>query len=148
MLPNALCIPRPGQINAWDNDDFVTAVKATGRRQLIIVGVVTDVCVSFPTLSASQDGYEVFVATEASGRFNPAVWEADQTGVANAGAYRNLMTSYAAKKKSPGRPLTPLATSEVPGDRALNRADSGACPCHPTTMARCLSNGGVPVMDS
>jgi Isochorismatase family len=44
MFPNAPYIPRPGQINAWDNDDYVKAVKATGRRQLIIAGVVTDVC--------------------------------------------------------------------------------------------------------
>ena len=40
-FPDAPFIPRPGQINAWDNEDFVAAVKATGRRQLIIAGVVT-----------------------------------------------------------------------------------------------------------
>jgi nicotinamidase-related amidase len=44
---------RPGQINAWDNEDFVKAIKATGRKQLIIAGVVTDVCVAFPTLSCA-----------------------------------------------------------------------------------------------
>jgi hypothetical protein len=48
MFPEAPLIPRPGQINAWDNEDFVKAVQATGRRQLIIAGVVTDVCVAFP----------------------------------------------------------------------------------------------------
>ena len=52
MFPNAPYIPRPGQINAWDNEDFVKAVKATGRRQLIVAGMVTDVCVAFVTLSA------------------------------------------------------------------------------------------------
>ena len=52
MFPDAPFIPRPGQINAWDNDDFVKAVKQTGRKQLIIAGVVTDVCVAFPALSA------------------------------------------------------------------------------------------------
>src|SRR5215208_5088408 len=45
MFPDAPFIARPGQINAWDNEDFVKAVKATGRRQLLIAGVVTDVCV-------------------------------------------------------------------------------------------------------
>jgi len=39
MFPDAPYIARPGQINAWDNADFVKAVKATGRTQLIIAGV-------------------------------------------------------------------------------------------------------------
>ena len=47
-FPEAPFIPRPGQINAWDNEDFVKAVKATGKKQLIIAGVVTEVCVAFP----------------------------------------------------------------------------------------------------
>jgi len=70
QFPDAPFIPRPGQINAWDNDDFVQAVKATGRKQLIIAGVVTEVCVAFPALSALSEGFEVFVVTDASGTFN------------------------------------------------------------------------------
>jgi nicotinamidase-related amidase len=46
------------------------AVKATGKKQLIIAGVVTEVCVAFPALSALEEGYEVFVVTDASGTFN------------------------------------------------------------------------------
>ena len=70
QFPDAPYIPRPGQINAWDNEDFVKAVKATGKKQLIIAGVVTEVCVAFPALSALAQGYEVFVVTDASGTFN------------------------------------------------------------------------------
>lgn len=70
MFPEAPYIARPGQINAWDNEDFVSAVTATGRKQLIIAGVVTEVCVAFPALSAIEAGYEVFVITDASGTFN------------------------------------------------------------------------------
>ena len=69
-FPKAPFIPRPGQINAWDNEDFVKAVKATGKKQLIIAGVVTEVCVAFPALSAIAEGFEVFVVTDASGTFN------------------------------------------------------------------------------
>jgi len=69
-FPDAPYIARPGQINAWDNEDFVKAIKATGRKQLIIAGVVTEVCVAFPALSAIEEGYEVFVVTDASGTFN------------------------------------------------------------------------------
>ena len=56
QFPDAPYIARPGQINAWDNEDFVAAVKATGKKQLLIAGVVTEVCVAFPTLSALEIG--------------------------------------------------------------------------------------------
>ena len=69
-FPQAPYIARPGQINAWDNEDFVNAVKATGKNQLIIAGIVTEVCVAFPTLSAIEEGFDVFVVTDASGTFN------------------------------------------------------------------------------
>ncbi|MBK8891217.1 MAG: hydrolase [Dechloromonas sp.] len=70
LFPDAPYIARPGQINAWDNDDFVKAIKATGKKQLIIAGIVTEVCVAFPALSALEEGFEVFVVTDASGTFN------------------------------------------------------------------------------
>ena len=70
LFPDAPYIARPGQINAWDNEDFVKAVKATGKKQLIIAGVVTEVCVAFPALSALAEDFEVFVVTDASGTFN------------------------------------------------------------------------------
>ncbi len=76
MHPTAPYIARPGNINAWDNEDFVNAVKKTGRKQLIIAGVVTEVCVAFPALSAIEEGYEVFVVTDASGTFNEVTRDA------------------------------------------------------------------------
>lgn len=85
-FPTAPFIHRPGQINAWDNEDFVKAVKATGRKQLIIAGVVTDVCVAFVTLSALEEGYDVFVVTDASGTFNSTVQQAAWMRMSQAGA--------------------------------------------------------------
>ena len=70
LFPDAPYIARPGQINAWDNEDFVKAIKATGKKQLIIAGVVTEVCVAFPALAAIEEGFDVFVVTDASGTFN------------------------------------------------------------------------------
>ena len=86
MFPDAPYIARPGQINAWDNEDFVKAIKATGRKQLIIAGVVTDVCVAFPTLSALAEGFEVFVVTDSSGTFNTTVQQASWSRMTQAGA--------------------------------------------------------------
>jgi nicotinamidase-related amidase len=85
-FPQAPYIARPGNINAWDNPDFVAAVKATGRRQLIIAGVVTEVCVAFPALSAIEEGYEVFVVTDASGTFDAITRQAAWDRMSRAGA--------------------------------------------------------------
>ncbi|MGJ3256474.1 MAG: isochorismate family cysteine hydrolase YcaC [Alcanivorax sp.] len=92
IFPDAPYIARPGQINAWDNEDFVNAIKATGKKQLIIAGVVTEVCVAFPALSALEEDFEVFVVTDASGTFNPMTRDAAWTRMTAAGA--QLMTWF------------------------------------------------------
>ncbi|MBI1452123.1 MULTISPECIES: isochorismate family cysteine hydrolase YcaC [Acinetobacter] len=92
MFPDAPYIARPGQINAWDNEDFVKAVKATGKKQLIIAGVVTEVCVAFPTLSALAEDFDVFVITDASGTFNHLTRDSAWDRMSQAGA--QLMTWF------------------------------------------------------
>ncbi len=85
LFPEAPYIARPGQINAWDNEDFVAAIRATGRKQLIIAGVVTEVCVAFPALSAIEEGFEVFVVTDASGTFSEVTRHSAWSRMAAAG---------------------------------------------------------------
>lgn len=94
LFPDAPYIARPGQINAWDNEDFVKAVKATGKKQLIIAGVVTEVCVAFPALSALEENFDVFVITDASGTFNPLTRDSAWDRMSSAGA--QLMTWFGA----------------------------------------------------
>ena len=94
QFPDAPYIARPGQINAWDNEDFVKAIKATGRKQLIVAGVVTEVCVAFPVLSAIEEGFEVFVIADASGTFNAMTRDAAWAHMEAAGA--QLMTWFGA----------------------------------------------------
>jgi nicotinamidase-related amidase len=65
--PNATFIPRKGEVNSWDNADFVNAVRKTGRKTLVIAGVWTSVCVMFPALDAKAAGYKVYAVTDASG---------------------------------------------------------------------------------
>ena len=91
-FPQAPYLARPGQINAWDNEEFVAAIKATGKKQLLIAGVVTEVCVAFPALSALEEGYEVFVVTDASGTFNQTTRDAAWDRMSQAGA--QLMTWF------------------------------------------------------
>lgn len=65
--PHAVYIPRKGEVNAWDNADFVAHVESTGRKTLIMAGVWTSVCVMFPALDAVAAGYEVYAVLDASG---------------------------------------------------------------------------------
>ncbi|MBX9825464.1 MAG: isochorismatase family protein [Xanthobacteraceae bacterium] len=69
-LPDAIIIDRPGQINAWDNTDFVEAVRMTGRHKLLVAGGSTEVGVAFLGLSAINDGYDIYAVIDASGTWN------------------------------------------------------------------------------
>ena len=83
--PHAKYVARKGEINAWDNPDFVAAVKATGRKTLIIAGTITSVCMAFPAISAVQDGYKVFVVIDASGTYSKMAQEITLARVVQAG---------------------------------------------------------------
>ncbi len=68
--PDAVYIPRTGQINAWDNPAWVEAIEKTNRKTLIIAGTLTSVCMAFPALSAVEAGYKVFCVVDASGNWS------------------------------------------------------------------------------
>jgi nicotinamidase-related amidase len=65
--PHAVYVARRGEVNAWDNADFVEAVRKTGRKTLVMAGVWTSVCVMFPALDAKLAGYKVYAVMDASG---------------------------------------------------------------------------------
>ncbi|MGB5903447.1 MAG: hydrolase [Xanthobacteraceae bacterium] len=83
--PHATYVARKGEINAWDNPDFVAAVKATGRKQLIIAGTITSVCMAFPAIAAVQDGYQVFAVVDASGTYSKMAQEITLARIVQAG---------------------------------------------------------------
>jgi nicotinamidase-related amidase len=69
LLPEAFekRIKREGIVNAWKDEAFVSAVRATGRTQIIMAGVTTDVCLIYPSISAVEEGFEVQAVMDASG---------------------------------------------------------------------------------
>ncbi|MEY1661144.1 isochorismatase family protein [Isoalcanivorax beigongshangi] len=73
--PHAQYVARKGEINAWDNPEFVEAIKATGRKTLIIAGTITSVCMAFPAISAVAEGYRVFTVIDASGTYSKMAQE-------------------------------------------------------------------------
>lgn len=69
LLPDAFekRIIRAGIVNAWTDPAFQKAVKATGKKNLIMAGVTTDVCLIFPSIDAVKDGFNVQAVMDASG---------------------------------------------------------------------------------
>lgn len=65
--PFAARVKRAGLVNAWADPAFKGAVEATGRKNLIMAGVTTDVCLVFPAIDAVQEGYRVQAVMDASG---------------------------------------------------------------------------------
>ncbi|MGV9757666.1 hydrolase [Streptomyces tricolor] len=74
VFPDQKIIDRT-TMNAWEDPAFVEAVKATGRKKLVLAGLWTEVCVVLPALSAIAQGYEVYVVTDASGGVSPQAHE-------------------------------------------------------------------------
>ena len=73
-------------INAWEDKEFVTAVKATGRKKLIMTALWTEACLTFPTLDALREGYEVYPVVDAVGGTSVEAHRAALERVVQAGA--------------------------------------------------------------
>lgn len=69
-LPGIEEIDRTG-VNAWEDADFRSAIKQTGRKKVVVAGLWTEVCLSFPTLDMLREGYEVFPVADAVGGVSP-----------------------------------------------------------------------------
>jgi nicotinamidase-related amidase len=73
-------------INSWEDVDFRRAVRATGRRKLIMTALWTEVCLAFPALDAMREGYEVFAVTDAVGGTSAEAHRAGLERIVQAGA--------------------------------------------------------------
>ncbi len=82
-------IHRTGEVDAWDDPAFEEAVKATGKKNLVIAGVITDVCLMFASLSARARGYNVHAIVDASGTTNKLARETSLLRLQQAGVTLN-----------------------------------------------------------
>ncbi|KAK3692638.1 isochorismatase [Podospora appendiculata] len=83
--PNAPLIQRQGEVDAWDNSDFRAAVKAANKTQIIVAGIVTDVCTTFLARSLRAEGYSVWANFEASGTTTKEIRDIANDQMARAG---------------------------------------------------------------
>ena len=97
-------------INSWEDTEFKEAVKALGRRKLIMTALWTEACLTFPALNAMQEGYEVYVPVDAVGGTSVAAHEAALRRIEQAGAklisrvqlYCELQRDWAREATVPG----------------------------------------------
>jgi nicotinamidase-related amidase len=66
LLEDSPAIDRTG-LNSWEDAEFLAAVRATGRRKLIMCALWTEICMAFPSLDALREGYEVYPVVDAIG---------------------------------------------------------------------------------
>jgi len=120
ILPEAYeaRVKRPGVVNAWAYPDFHKAVLATGRKQLIMAGVTTDVCLIFPAIDAAREGFAVQAVMDASGSPSDLSEEFSRQRMHDAGvvltATNTLMAEIAQDWSTPtGQQLIGLLFSDV-----------------------------------
>jgi nicotinamidase-related amidase len=92
-------------VNAWDDPRVAAAIRATGRKKLIFAGVSLEVCAALPAMRAAREGFEAYVAVDASGTFNTTKRETGmirltQSGVVTADA-SSLMVEILGDNASP-----------------------------------------------
>jgi nicotinamidase-related amidase len=73
-------------INSWEDADFLAAVRATGRRKLMLCALWTEVCMALPALDALREGYEVYPVVDAIAGTSLEAHRADIERVVQAGA--------------------------------------------------------------
>ena len=85
VFPEQPAIER-SSMNAWDDKNFVAAIKATGRKKIVLAGLWTEVCVAFPSVQAIHDGYEVYVVEDCCGDVGQLAHDNAMKRVIQAGA--------------------------------------------------------------
>lgn len=120
ILPEAHAarVKRPGVVNAWAYPDFRNAVLATGRKNLIMAGVTTDVCLIFPAIDAAVEGFNVQAVMDASGSPSDLSEEFSRQRMHDAGvvltATNTLMAEIAQDWSTPnGQQLITLLFTDV-----------------------------------
>src|ERR1700731_511212 len=73
-------------MNSWDDDNFVAAVKKSGRKKIVLAGLWTETCVALPTIQAIHDGYEIYVVEDCCGDVSQLAHDNAMKRVVQAGA--------------------------------------------------------------
>lgn len=95
-LPDLEEIDRTG-VNSWEDADFRAAIEATGRKKIVIAGLWTEVCLTFPTLDLLAEGYEVYPVIDAVGGVSDDAHNSAITRMVTAGAHPITSLAFGAE---------------------------------------------------
>ena len=87
VFPGENVIER-SSMNSWDSMEFRKAIEATGRKNILMCGLWTEVCVTWPTIEMVGAGYNIYVVEDCCGATSPAAHEAALSRMVQAGAVR------------------------------------------------------------
>lgn len=113
LYPNVQVIHRFGQISAWDNPEFVQAIRATNRKNLIMAGVKADVSLAYPAMQAAASGFNVYAVIDASGAENVLEQQVTIARLSRNGVIPVTLLMIAAELQRDWRLPTSEATKEV-----------------------------------
>jgi nicotinamidase-related amidase len=126
-LPDAFKarVKRQGIVNAWGDPNFTAAIEATGRKNIIMGGVTTDICLVFPSISAVQEGYNVLAVMDAGGSSYEIQEEMAQRRMMHAGVVLTTTNTMVAElvqnwATPAGMELVPLLVGSAPMMRAAS----------------------------
>jgi nicotinamidase-related amidase len=99
IAPDAFAarIKRTGVVNAWDDPAFADACRNTARRNLVMAGVTTDVCMVAPAISALEEGFNVQVVCDACGSTNQIAEEMSWRRMERAGVHLTTTNAIVAE---------------------------------------------------
>ncbi|WSD65664.1 isochorismatase family protein [Actinacidiphila glaucinigra] len=105
VLPDTVKVIDRSTVNAWHDDRVRESITSTGRRKLIFTGISLEVCASLPAIAAAAEGYDTYVALDASGTFSDAKREAGLIRLQQAGVivsdYATLMVEILGDNAAP-----------------------------------------------
>jgi nicotinamidase-related amidase len=120
-MPDAYAarIKRVGIVNSWNDPNFVAAIAATGRKQLIMAAVTTDICLVFPAISAVEAGYEVLAVMDACGSYTSIAEDTSCRRMERAGVWLTSTNTMVAElvqdwSTPQGGPLVQAMTAGLP----------------------------------
>lgn len=87
VFPGQKVVER-SSMNSWDDPGFRQAIEATGRKNIIMTGLWTEVCITWPTIEMLGAGYNIYVVEDCCGATSPAAHEASLSRMVQAGAVR------------------------------------------------------------
>ena len=142
VLPGVTPLDRT-TINAWEDTGFKQAVRAVGRRKLIMAALWTEACLTFPSLDAMREGYETYPVTDAVGGTSSEAHQAGLDRIAQAGGKPTSVVQVGCELQRDSAARKPWRASRRSCSAGTGRWPGRAASPRATKSARAGETSGV-----